>query len=603
MTLPLSRPPRVLRPRHARPRRAGKVVGLVVGVLVLGGAAAAGVMFAGGGMTDAPEATIDTTQLHTVARGDFDIVIPVSGELAAERQVEIRNLVEGRAVITEIVDEGTFVRKGQVLLKLADDEIIDRIKDGEDQVKTAESNVVSAEQNLEIRRSTMASDLEKSDLEIQIAELDLQAWREGDVVSKRQSLDLAIEKGTIERDRLKKRFEDAKSLVEQGFISFDEYEQDRIRLIEAEAALKEAGLAKQVYESYTIKQEEAEKVSAVEQSTAEKGRVRQRHLAEIVRIEADVESARFKLQTARERLEDLRTQLEACVVIAPNDGLVVYASSLGGERRGRDNEPPPQVGTELRQNELVMILPDTSRMIANLKVGEALSGRVREGQEAVVFSDSSPNQPVRGTVLGVSVLAESGGWRDPNRRDYTVRVLLEAPPELGLKPSMRCRGDIKLGRVEGAVSVPIQAVFRKGPLAYVYVPEGTGFAPKVVDIGRSSEMSVEVLDGLAEGESVLLRRPSPGEVVRELELPEGGEGGSRWAGRGGGRPGAASGGQGSRGGSGASKGRDSAKASGTGSADAAGSGGQKPETGSEPKTGSMAGGDRPAAAAASSQSR
>ena len=54
------------------------------------------------------------------------------------------------------------------------------------------------------------------------------------------SLDLAIEKGTIERDRLKKRFEDAKSLVEKGFISFDEYEHDRIRLIEAEAGLKEA---------------------------------------------------------------------------------------------------------------------------------------------------------------------------------------------------------------------------------------------------------------------------------------------------------------------------------------------------------------------------
>lgn len=515
----------------------------MVGVLVLGGAAAAGVILAGGGMAESSEATIDATQLHTVGRGGFDIVIPSSGELAAERQVEIRNLVEGRAVITEIVDEGTFVRKGQTLLKLADDELIDRIKDGEDQVKTAESNVISAEQNLEIRKSTMASDLEKSDLEIQIAELDLKAWEEGEVVSRRQSLDLAIEKGTIERDRLKKRFEDAKSLVEKGFIAFDEYEQDRIRLIEAEAALKEALLAKQVYESYTIKQEEAEKVSAVEQSNAEKGRVRQRHLAEIVRIEADVESAQFKLQTARERLDDLREQLKACVIIAPNDGLVVYASSLSsGERRGRDNEPPPQVGTELRQNELVMILPDTSRMIANMKVGEALSGRVREGQPVVVYSDSSPNQPVTGSVLGVSVLAESGGWRDPNRRDYTVRVLLDADPEMGLKPSMRCRGDIKLGRVEDAINVPIQAVFRKGPIAFVYVPEEGGFAQRKVDLGRSSEMAVEVLDGLVEGDSVLLRRPSPGEIVTEVELPSSPAGGPQFAGgRPTGRPGAGAG--------------------------------------------------------------
>lgn len=517
---------------RSTPARRGKAIGVVIGVLAVAGIAAAGVMFAGD-RGEVAEATIDATQLHTVDRGGFDIMIPCSGELAAERQVEIRNQVEGRAVITEIVPEGSFVNAGDLLIRLADDELIDRIKDGEDQVKTAESNVISAEQTLEIRKSTMASDLEKSDLEIEIAELDLQAWREGTVVSRRQSLDLAIEKGNIEQDRLQKRFEDAKSLMEQGFIAFDEYEQDRVRLLDAKAALKEAVLAKQVYENYTIKQEEAQKESAVEQSKAEKGRVRQRHEAEIVSIEADVESARFKLQTARERLQDQRDQLEACIITAPNDGLVVYASSLGGERRGRGDEPPPQVGTELRQNELVMILPDTTRMIANLKVGEALSGRVREGQPVIVFSDSKPDMPVPGAVLAVSVLAEGGGWRDPNRRDYTVRVLLDADPEMGLKPSMRCRGDIKLGRVDDAVNVPVQAVFRKGPLAFVYVPEEGGFGQRKIDLGRSSEMLVEVLDGLEEGESVLLRRPSPGEVVRELEMPETPSGGPRFAG---GRP-------------------------------------------------------------------
>ncbi len=532
---------------RSMPTRRGKAIGVVIGVLAVAGVAVAGVMLAGENI-EAPEATIDASQLHTVDRGGFDIVIPSSGELAAERQVEIRNQVEGRAVITEIVPEGSFVNAGDLLVRLADDELIDRIKDGEDQVKTAESNVISAEQTLEIRRSTMASDLEKSDLEIEIALLDLKAWREGAVVSKRQSLDLAIEKGNIEQDRLQKRFDDAKSLMEQGFIAFDEYEQDRVRLIDAKAALKEAVLAKRVYENYTIKQEEAQKASAVEQSKAEKGRVRQRHEAEIVSIEADVESARFKRQTARERLQDLRDQLEACVITAPNDGLVVYASSLGGERRGRGDEPPPQVGTELRQNELVMILPDTTRMIANLKVGEALSGRVREGQPVIVFSDSKPDMPVTGAVLAVSVLAEGGGWRDPNRRDYTVKVLLDADPEMGLKPSMRCRGDIKLGRVDDAVNVPIQAVFRKGRLAFVYVPEEGGFAQRKVDLGQSSEMLVEVLDGLEVGESVLLRRPSPGEVVRELEMPETPAGGPRFAG---GRPAG-----------GSSKGRPSGRPSG-----------------------------------------
>ena len=511
--------------------RAGRVLPLLV-ILIAGAAVVAAIFVGFGGSDGTAGPVVDRTELHLVERGGFSIVVPAKGELATAQKQEIRNLLESRAMITEIVDEGTTVSKGTVLLRLADDEILDKIKDGEDKVKTAETSVVTAEQTLAIRQSTMISDLEKADLEIEIAELAKKAWEEGEVVSKRQTLALGIETKQINRDRLQKRFSDAKSLLDNGYISLDEYEQDRIKLIEAEAALKEAKLAEQVYERYTIKQERAQKLSAVEQSMAEKERVRQRHEAEIVKIEADVGSARFRLQTAQERLADLKGQLDSCIVRAPTDGLVVYASSLSGERRGRGDEPPPQVGTELRQNELVMILPDVTRMMANLKVGEALSGKVVAGQSVVVYSDSLPNVPIEGRVEGVSVLAESGGWRDPNRRDYTVKVLLTVDPELGLKPSMRCRGEIVLGQVDDVVNVPVQSVFRRGPLAYVYIPQDGGFAEREVKIGRSSEMNVEIIDGLTLGESVLLRRPTSGEVVAELPASAG-SGGMQWTG---GRP-------------------------------------------------------------------
>jgi HlyD family secretion protein len=522
--------------------REGKILSTVVAVVAVVGIGTAVTLSMGG--AESTESSIDASQIHTVSRGDFQIVIPASGELTTERQVEIRNLLETRAVITEIVGEGTFVHEGDVVLRIADDELINQIKDGEDKVQTAESSVIAAEQSLAIRKSTMASDLDKADLQIVIAKLAMKAWEEGGVVTARQKLDLEIQTATINRDRLVKRAEDGRKLVAKGFLALDEYERDRIAMIESEARVKEAELAKKVYEDYTIKMESATNESAVNQSLAEKGRVRQRHEAEIVKIEADVESVRFKRESARERLQDLKDQLVSCKINAPSDGLVVYASSLSsGERRGRDNEPPPQVGTELRQNELVMILPDTSRMIASLKVGEALSGRVREGQPAVIYSDSLPGTAIPASVLGVSVLAESGGWRDPNRRDYTVRVLLDTDPSMGLKPSMRCRGEIVLGKVENAVSVPIQSVFRKGPIAFVYVPDEGGFAQRQVTIGRSSEMEVEVLKGLEPGESVLLRRPTPGEISFEIEMAATTPGGEKKSWTGGGRPAGASSGK------------------------------------------------------------
>src|SRR5262249_20278535 len=118
------------------------------------------------------------------------------------------------------------------------------------------------------------------------------------------------------------------------------------------------------------------------------------------------------------------------------------------------------------------------------------------------------------------VLAESGGWRDPNRRDYTVKIRLNEGAELGLKPSMRCKAVLNVGRVENALHIPIQGVFRNGPMTCVYLPEGRGYSEHKVVTGRSSELFSEITDGLNEGEVVLLREPAQDEIVARLDVPK-----------------------------------------------------------------------------------
>lgn len=500
--------------RNTSSRGNSAVVAVVVIAVIVIVAIAWSLLGGAGGAVDG----IAANELHSIQRGNFMISIPSRGELHAARQIEIRNQLEDGATITAIVPEGKTVRKGDLLIKLADDKIIDRIKGAQDTFKTTESALIAAQQAVEIQQSAMASELDKAELEIELSRLAKLAWAEGELLTTRQNNDINIETAQINLERLQGRFDDAKKLLDKGFISKDEYETDRISLIQAKAAIKQAKLAKEIYEAYQVKQDRARFESAVEQNTSEHARVKQRNEASLVGLNATVKSAAFKHEIAQERLTDLERQLEACTVLAPNDGLVVYASSLenSGGWRGRGDEPPPQIGSDLRPNELVMILPDTGQMVAHMKVGESLSGRIKKGQPALVFSDSMPEHPIQGAVDRVSVLAESGGWRDPNRREYTVIVMLDADETLGLKPSMRCRGEIILGDVEDALSVPIQAVFREGQIAFVYVPKDGGFAPRPVSLGRSSEMEVEILDGLAEGDTVLLRRPKAGETRGEL---------------------------------------------------------------------------------------
>jgi HlyD family secretion protein len=495
-----------------RPSR-GIANSLVVLIVLAIAAVVGGVLvFRGGGGQETASTSGD---LWTVRTGSFEITVPAAGELAAASQVEIASQLERRAVITEIVPEGTFVRQGDRLIHLDDEEIVNLIKEEELAVENAAAALTAAESALEVRKLTGESALSLAEVDVRLAKTALESWQEGEDKSRQQQLALDLE--TAEKDfaRLEERFAASELLLEQQFISEDEFKRDEIELLRASSRLEQARLAKVTYDKYD-RSMQLERLNADIQRANDKLReTRERQEREIEAQEREVQNRSFQLIRKREDLEKARGQLEMCYIYAPQDGLVVYASSLSRDRRGGDE--PPEVGTELRRNRTVIVLPDTTRMVAEVKVNEALSGRIRPGQKASVRVDAMPNVPLAGSVLGVGVLAESGGWRDPNRRDYTVRIAIDADPEMGLKPSMRARSQIEVGSVQDALHVPIQSVFRDGRLAYVWTQDGTGFSPKPVQLGRASELMIEIRGGLESGEQVLLREPRADEIVRSID--------------------------------------------------------------------------------------
>ncbi len=454
---------------------------------------------------------------HVVRRGSFDITVPASGELAALKQIEIRNRLETRAVITEITEEGKLVKAGDLLIRFNDEELRTKTKDAEEAVIGAQNDLDSAEADLEIKENTRESEVAKAKLKVELGDLALKGWREGEVITTRQDLALAKQTAEMNFNRLQQRFEASERLYEQEFISLDEFKQDEIALVEAAARLKQTELDGQVYEKYIYVKERMEKESDLRQARDELIRVQQRQDAEVSKAQSNVFSNQRQLDSKQDRLKKYQQQLEYCTLTAPQDGLVVHATSLERHRYMMGGGQSLQVGTELYRNQLAIILPDTSQMMAEVKVTESLTGLIEPGQRVIVTSDALPDVVLHGEVLSIGVLAESGGWRDPNRRDYTVKVKLTEGNDLGLKPSMRCKAEINVGRVEDSLFVPIQAVFRNGPVSYVYLPQDSGFAQRRVQLGEASDLFVQINDGLAEGDVVLLREPTAGEIVARLD--------------------------------------------------------------------------------------
>ncbi len=504
--------------RTTRMIRRLRIVGACgAGVAILAVAALAMSGVAPGAAGPANKDSSLTSDMAIARIQSFDISTTASGELQAKNQIEIRSQLESQSTITEVVNEGVLVKKGDLLVRLKSDNIQTQIDEEILRVESARAELVAAENSYEIQVSENESKTSAAQLKLDLARLTLEQWSKGDVEKQRQQLDLAIEKGERDLARLREKFERSEELFAQGFLSKNERDTDEIAKIEAEANLKKAKLEREIYWTYTHPKDQRSKQSDVDQAEAELERVQRQNEIQLTSRDADRLNKRRQKTVREQRLDKLQQQLAACEILAPSDGLVVFATSIERNRWGGGNEGPLQIGREVYPNMLLIILPDTSAMIASVRVHESLAGRIRPGQRASVTIDALGGRTLPGAVESIGVMAESGGFRDPNLREYSVRVILDPSDVItALKPAMRCDATITMGRVEDALAVPLQSIFTDGAVRLVYVSRGNKYVRVPVSVGRRSDTLAEIPAGLTDGTRVLLREPAPGEV---LNLP------------------------------------------------------------------------------------
>jgi HlyD family secretion protein len=459
-----------------------------------------------------------TSDIAVVQKMSFDISTTATGELKAKKQTEIRSELETESAIIEIVAEGTVVKKGDLLIKLNGDPIQTQIDEEELRVESAKADLVAAENGYEIQKSENDSKERQAKLKRDLAQLALDQWEKGEHVQKLQDIKLALDESGKELDRLREKYEKSQLLEKEGFLSKDQLQMDEIAHRKAQAAREKALLEEQTYNTYQEKKDRKSKLSDLEEAQAELDRTNKQNEIQLASKDADRLNKRRQLQLRTDKMAKLQKQLAACTMNAPQDGLVVYSTSSDGDFMMFNGQGPLQVGRKVFPNEPLIILPDTTEMMAQVKVHESLAGRVRPGLLATVKVDAAGGQTFTGKVDSIGVLAEGGGWRDPNRREYTVKIAIDHDSESNpLKPSMRCESTITLGHVEDSLAVPIQAVFNDEMVRFVYAPaagRASRYVRIPVNMGQKSDTYAQITAGLDEGSRVLVRQPSPAEIVQ-----------------------------------------------------------------------------------------
>jgi Cu(I)/Ag(I) efflux system membrane fusion protein len=149
-----------------------------------------------------------------------------------------------------------------------------------------------------------------------------------------------------------------------------------------------------------------------------------------------------------------------------------------------------QPGTTLFQ------VADLSTIWVLADVYEYEVGRIRVGQRAKVAFSSYPDQSFAGSVTFIYPTL------NPDTRTMRIRLELKNP-QLKLKPAMYGDVYIELERAEGLI-VPRDAFVDTGETQYVFIAQPQGrFEPRKVKAGARVDGKVQILEGVAEGETVV----------------------------------------------------------------------------------------------------
>ncbi len=450
---------------------------------------------------DADDANLPT---FTVQEGDLTISVSASGTIQSRERVVVRSEVEGRTTILSLIDEGTHVEKGDLLVELDASGLEENKVDQQIRVMNSEAAYIRAREQLEIIKNQAEADISQAELEYRFAQLNRTKYSDGEYPQELQRAEADINLANEELQRANDKLTWSERLADEGYLTRMELQADELAARRSAIDLELAEGSLSLLQEYTHQQRLEELESEVEQKRMALERVRLRASADIVQAEADYRAKKSEYERQEARLDRINEQLAKCRIKAPADGMVVYVTT-GGGRRGSDE--PLREGQEVRERQELIYLPTAAAMMADVNIHESSLRKVSAGLPALVQVDAVPGTTFEGQVQRIGLLPDAQhGWLNPDLKVYQTEVYIDSNAE-GLRPGMNCRAEIIIEELEEAVYVPLQSVVRVGRETIAYVVGSRGYEPRVVEVGMDNNRMIHVLDGLEPGERVLLNPP------------------------------------------------------------------------------------------------
>ncbi len=494
-------------------------------VLVLGAIAAAGISYALASQGSDEDGGAPTV---AVTRGVIRVTVTEGGDIQALESLKIKNRVEGRPAIVELIDEGTVlteqdVEDGTILAELDSSEVADRESRRRLSFYRAEADRHRAQEDLLLRRNQNESDIALAELNVKFARIDLERYLSTDLAAdvtaesdfgalagderlggvarqELQELQDALRLAEAQLANQAEELRHAEGLAEDGYIQGRQLTSTRIKHQQLQVALESAKEELHLFTRYTLAKEAEQLHSDLIEAARRLARVQARARSELAQAEAELLSTGAAYDLEKTRLDRDVEMLANCVIRAPAPGRVVYASR---SRRHRRRRRRIEKGATVRQNQTIFIIPDLDSLATSVNIHETDIHMMKLGQRALVTVEALPGLTLPARVAEISPVASAADAHlNPDLKVYEVNVALDEVPEV-LTIGMTATAEIIVADLEDVLMLPIGAVVAQGESSVCFVPGPMGPEVREVETGYSTATHVEIRSGLSEGELVL----------------------------------------------------------------------------------------------------
>jgi RND family efflux transporter MFP subunit len=237
--------------------------------------------------------------------------------------------------------------------------------------------------------------------------------------------------------------------------------------------------------------------NTAEQLTAQKKLSEEQLDVNAKAIEVQLASAQTKVEQAKAQLDLYQKQSEALHVRAGISGVLAQLPV------------PLQVGQHVTAGTSVAKVIQKDKLKAALQIAETQARDISLGQPASI---DTHNGIIPGHVSRIDPSVLNG--------TVTVDVALDGPLPPGARPDLSVDGTINLAMLKDVLQVGRPALGNENTTLSLFKedPDGKGAVRVPVKVGRASVNSIQVLEGLKEGDVVILSDMSHEDGVDRIRL-------------------------------------------------------------------------------------